>query len=64
MAMKHQNTESLNGAGSVESCDAVLSPVDLVDHIQRRAFRERFNRAPDQDYPSLDTVRRAITDSN
>jgi len=62
--MKNQNPESVNGAGSVESCDAALSPVDLVDHIQRRAFRERFNRAPGQAYPSLDTVRRAITESN
>ncbi|WP_405242341.1 hypothetical protein [Lentisalinibacter salinarum] len=62
--MKNQNTESVNGAGSGESFDSALSPVDLVDQIQRRAFRERFNRAPGQAYPSLDTVRRAITESD
>lgn len=62
--MKNQNTESVNGAGSGESFEAAFSAVDLVDQIQRRAFRERFNRAPDQAYPSLDTVRQAIIQSN
>jgi len=62
--MKNQNPESRHAAGSVDSFAAVSSAVDLVDQIQRRAFRERFNRAPGQAYPSLDAVRRAITESD
>ena len=64
ITMKNQNPESRHGAGSVDSFEAAFSAVDLVDQIQRRALQERFNRAPAQAYPSLDTVRRAITDSD
>jgi hypothetical protein len=63
--MKNQNPESGNGAGSATSCEATFSAIDLVDQIQRRAFRERFNRAPGpQWHPSLATVRRAIYESD
>jgi hypothetical protein len=64
MAMKNQNPEIRQAAGSVESFDGVFSAVDLVDQIQRKAFRERFNRAPGQAYPSLDRVRQAIIQSD
>jgi len=38
-----------------------LSPADLVDQIQRNALRDRFRRADVRDYPSLQSVRRAMT---
>ncbi|HKL61796.1 MAG TPA: hypothetical protein VJ883_00405 [Woeseiaceae bacterium] len=63
--MKTQNPESGNGTESGTSCEAHFSAIDLVDQIQREAFRERFDRAPGpQWYPSLDTVRRAIAESD
>ncbi len=62
--MKNQNPERRDEAGSIESPGAMSSAVDLVDQIQRKAFRERFNRAPAQAYPSLDTVRKAFFQSH
>lgn len=63
--MKNQNPQSGNGAGSVTPYEAGFSAIDLVDQIQREAFRERFNRAPGpQWYPSLDAVRQAIAESD
>ena len=62
--MKNQNPEITAGPGSSVACHDRISPVDLVDEIQRRAFRQRFERAPAQNYPPLETVRRTVTESN
>lgn len=62
--MNHQNPERTAGPGITYACHDAISPVDLVDEIQRRAFRQRFERAPAQNYPSLDSLRRTVTESN
>lgn len=64
ITMKNQNPEITAGPGSSLACNGRVSPIDLVDEIQRRAFRQRFERAPVQNYPSLETVRRIVTESN
>jgi len=62
--MKNQNPERTAGPGYSDACHGAISPVDLVDEIQRRAFRQRFERAPVQNYPSLQALRQTVTESN
>lgn len=62
--MNNQNPERTAGPGITDASHDEVSPVDLVDEIQRRAFRQRFERAPVQNYPSLGALRQTVTESN